>query len=365
MLDVIVVGAGPAGSTAAKRCAEHGLRVVLLEKRKLPRDKVCSGMVLGPEARTLIRQEFGDFPKDILSKPCYLSGLIFHVPKVGSQKLDCQTPITWRRDLDHWMNQKAQAKGVEIWEETRVIGLRQKGQGFLVKIEKDRQRREIESKFVVGADGAKSVVRKCLFPELKVRYSQVYQECYRGKLALDEKYFHWFYPLEYSPASFTFHHKSGFIVVDVTGRVGQVKEFMQWTKHYLAKEYRFDISQKPVWKGSCLEPAMYKELTSDVFLPAKGNVLLVGDAGGFLLPVIGAGIGTGIKSGLLAADSIMRAKELGEQADKIYLTLVKGIISTFRELYPWFKRIVEETKCGGRSLPGVLCEAYQNTMRMF
>ena len=55
MADVIVVGAGPAGSAAAKRCAEYGLDTLILEKRRLPRDKVCSGMIMGPAAHTLIK----------------------------------------------------------------------------------------------------------------------------------------------------------------------------------------------------------------------------------------------------------------------------------------------------------------------
>jgi flavin-dependent dehydrogenase len=43
MYDVIVAGAGPAGSTAARLCAEHGLRTLLLEKEKIPREKPCAG----------------------------------------------------------------------------------------------------------------------------------------------------------------------------------------------------------------------------------------------------------------------------------------------------------------------------------
>lgn len=46
MLDVIVVGAGPGGCAAAKNCAELGLKTMLLEKKKLPREKLCTGMVM-------------------------------------------------------------------------------------------------------------------------------------------------------------------------------------------------------------------------------------------------------------------------------------------------------------------------------
>jgi len=363
--DVIVVGAGPAGTAAAKRCAEYGLDTLMLEKSRLPRDKVCSGMVMGPVAHTLIKQEFGDLPETILSQPSHLKGYVFHVPGIGSQKLDNFTPLTWRRDLDYWMNQKAQAKGVEIWQASQVVGLKQKGQGFSAEIEKDKEKQEVEARFLVGADGATSIVRNFLFPDLKVRYGQVYQEHYRGELDLDKKYFHWFYPLEYAPASFTVHHKGNFIIVDVGGRPGQLKQFMDWTRNFLAKNHHFDISQKPVWRGGCLEPVMYREVTSYAFLPAAGNALLVGDAAGFLMPVSGEGIGAGIKSGLLAASSIIRAIESGEPPDKIYLTEIEGIISMFKEVYPWFKKITEGAKAGGHSLPEVLRDAYHSTLRMF
>jgi len=46
IFDVIVVGAGSAGSAAAKGCAEQGFQTLILEK-KLPWEKMCSGMLLG------------------------------------------------------------------------------------------------------------------------------------------------------------------------------------------------------------------------------------------------------------------------------------------------------------------------------
>ena len=83
MADVVVVGAGPAGAAAAKRCAENGLETLLLEKRKLPRDKVCDGMIMGPVAKRLIKQEYGDIPDQVLTQPQRIKGYTMHVPGMG------------------------------------------------------------------------------------------------------------------------------------------------------------------------------------------------------------------------------------------------------------------------------------------
>ena len=361
MWDVIVIGAGPAGSAAAKRCAEGGLKTLLLEKKKLPRDKVCDGMVMGPVAHTLIKQEFGDIPKEILTIPDSLSGYMFQVPGIGSSPMHNFTPLAWRRDLDYWMNQQAQAKGTEINDTSLVTNLKTKGQGFLVEITRNKQKSELETKFVVGAEGATSTVRKHLFPELKIRYSQTIQEIYRGQLDLDKHYYHWFYPIERAPLNFGLHHKEGFFIIDVGSRVGEAKELRTWVKNLLAKNYGFDINQEPAWRGGCLEPVMYKEMISGTMLPGRGNALLVGDAGGFCIPVTGEGIGAAIKSGLMAGDAIIKATKSGGQADKIYLAEIEGLISTFKELLPLFKNILEEIKGGGSSLPEVLRDAYQAT----
>src|SRR5262245_45603674 len=51
--DVAIVGAGPAGCTAARALAQKGLKVVLIEKASLPRYKTCGGAVLGRAYRLL------------------------------------------------------------------------------------------------------------------------------------------------------------------------------------------------------------------------------------------------------------------------------------------------------------------------
>ncbi len=69
MYDVIVVGAGPTGSTAAKVLAEKGLRVLLVEQHKLPRYKSCSGVLI-QKTMDLVRRYFGeDVPLSVTCTP--------------------------------------------------------------------------------------------------------------------------------------------------------------------------------------------------------------------------------------------------------------------------------------------------------
>src|ERR1043165_8065311 len=55
VFDVAIVGGGPAGSTCAAFCARAGLRTVLIEREKFPREKVC-GDCLNPECWPILRQ---------------------------------------------------------------------------------------------------------------------------------------------------------------------------------------------------------------------------------------------------------------------------------------------------------------------
>ncbi len=91
---------------------------------------------------------------------------------------------------------------------------------------------------------------------------------------------------------------------------GAIRELKDEARRMLAQDYGYELPAEPLWQDGCLSPAFHNELLSGAFCPAKGNVLLVGDAGGLTLPISGEGIGSAMKTGLLAADCIIKANKV-------------------------------------------------------
>ena len=359
MYDVIVVGGGPGGSVAAKRCAQGGLKTLLLERKKLPRDKVCSGMVMGPWAHDIIQQEFGPIPREVLVDPHYLSGHMIHVPGVPPQVIACKTPLAWRKDLDFWMIQIAQQDGVEIWDEAKVVQVNQKAGACTVTMIQGKTTQELNSRFVIGADGGASVVRKSVFPLLKVQYSVPMRECYDGTLDLEKDYFHWFFPKYRPRPRFGLNHKGDCFLIEGSG----IKELRNEIVQVLA-EYGFNPKSKAIWKDGCLIPRLHEALITGAFSPAQGNILLIGDAAGLLLPITFEGIGTALKSGILAADSVARSIKEGRAVAGIYLRELKPILKVLRSLQSWNKRLEQEAAKGGAELSKALKAVYGETLKM-
>jgi flavin-dependent dehydrogenase len=117
-----VVGAGPAGSTAAYDCAKQGFKTLLLEKYKLPREKPCGGAVMYRALRTIGEK----IPQELIERRIY--GLRFLLPDGrGSEFVsDKLIGITVFRDrFDEFLARRATNVGVELIDpqNQRMFGL--------------------------------------------------------------------------------------------------------------------------------------------------------------------------------------------------------------------------------------------------
>ena len=109
--DVIVVGAGPAGSIAAHDCAKAGLKTLLLEKFALPREKPCGGAVMYRGLHILK----GHLPRHLIEQRMH--GLRFVLPhsREVDFKSDKMIGITvFRERFDEYLARRAEGAGVEL-----------------------------------------------------------------------------------------------------------------------------------------------------------------------------------------------------------------------------------------------------------
>lgn len=361
--DVIVVGAGPGGAAAAKSCAEAGFRTLILEKKAWPRDKVCSGMVMGPWAQDIIRDHFGAIPPEVLTAPPELKGHFFHVPGAAPVALEWPTPLAWRKDLDAWLLSKARAAGAVIRERTRLVGIDYGLRSVRARVQSPLGKEILEARYVIGADGANSSVRKSLFPALKAAYSTPIRECYAGSLTLGRDYCHWFFPRSRPRPRFDVNHKDGFFLIEGSG----IRELRADISRILA-DHGFDPSQKPIWRDGCLIPKLHQNLADGSFLPARGNVLLVGDAAGLIFPITFEGIGSALKSGLLAAESVSQSAREGGEAAGHYLKLLQPVLREIETLLSYEHNLTEKispTPPDPKNMALELRDAYERTLRIF
>lgn len=147
--DVIIVGAGPAGLTAAKVLATNNKKVLVLEKNKIVGDKVCAGGL------TLKDFEEANLPKSIVDREFRSANLYVYNRLI---KLGLEKPWIWtcsRKELGKWQQERAEKAGVDVQLNSKVIEIQENS--VLVN-----DGREFFFKYLIGADGTNSLVRKFL-----------------------------------------------------------------------------------------------------------------------------------------------------------------------------------------------------------
>lgn len=170
--DVVVAGAGPAGSATALRLATAGLRVALLDRATFPRDKACSEYMSPEGVRQLAALGVLGAVEDAGGRPIHgttvvaprgarLTGLFARAGHVPFRPTGLSVP---RRILDEALLRAAAAAGAEVMERTTVTGLLGDGAAVAGVAARDAagRRRDLRARVTVGADGLHSIVARRL-----------------------------------------------------------------------------------------------------------------------------------------------------------------------------------------------------------
>jgi flavin-dependent dehydrogenase len=153
-VDVTVIGAGPAGALLAYLLTVRGLRVVLVEKARLPRVKPCGG---GLNWKTVALLPCGIDPviERIVSRVVFTQNLRRPFTRTYPEPL--VTMVT-RCAFDHFLVQRAAEVGTQVYDDCQVTGLTEQSRKITVRIAGHAW----HSRYVAFADGAKGTLRRQL-----------------------------------------------------------------------------------------------------------------------------------------------------------------------------------------------------------
>ena len=166
-VDVVVVGAGPAGSCAAIVAARAGLSVVLLERGPFPGSKNMYGGVVYPRILDeLIPNWWEEAPiqrwvtrrSTMLLTETQALTVDFRSEAWGQPPYNGAT--AFRPDWDHWLASHAEAAGAQLLTDTTVVGLLRDSSGAVTGVRTDRPDGDLTARVVIACDGVNSFLAK-------------------------------------------------------------------------------------------------------------------------------------------------------------------------------------------------------------
>jgi geranylgeranyl reductase family protein len=289
--DAIVVGAGPAGSTAAYRLAAAGADVLLLDRATFPRDKPCGGGVTERAAR-LVPFSIDPVVEDVATSVDLRLGYGKTLRRGHGVPL---VYLTQRKRLDLFLAEQASAAGADFRDGVRVTGVESAEGGVTVLADGTRYEAEV----LLGADGVNGVTARALelggnqhvgvalegnLPASRLRAD------YRGKLVLEFGVvpggYGWVFP------------KSDHVNFGVGGWGSEGPALRDHLRR-LCEAHRASADHLEEVRGYRLP------LRSPRSTLARGRALVVGDAAGLIDPVSGDGMFEGFLSSRYATDAAL------------------------------------------------------------
>jgi len=355
--DVIIVGAGPAGSTAAKLIADEGFKVLLVDKAKFPRDKPCGG--------ALTRRIVERFPhisenlQNLVGSEIF-GGKIYSPSLKYTAKMESDKPLgymVFRKEFDFELVKLAKESGVEFWDNYQVFDVIFSKNNVTLK---SLNGNEVYSKVVIGADGVRSIIAKksglnprwkldqigvCILKEFHV------EEPLADRLKKIKQSVHIHVGFEniYGYA-WMFHKKSAINIglgCLLSEKKNNLKElFYQYVDLLKNQNFIPNLDIEDLKGGLIPLKLPLKKTYGD-------KVILIGDAAGFVNSLSGEGLYYAICSGELAArtciELLIKAKDFSKKNLSHYQKLwikdfgkeLKGILFLRRFTRIWLEGIIK------------------------
>lgn len=287
--DVIVVGAGPAGTTAARIAANVGLKVLIVERKRRPGLPVqCAEYV-----PALIDLEV-EIPEKAVAQR--VEGMEALFPDGTTFTVRAPGYLLRREVFDATLAQQAVEAGAELWTDACALALAEDE----VIVRKEGRILTVKARVVVGADGPRSIVARAAGyrpHRLAVAYQvevEVPEPLRVTRVYFDPTFFGgyaWVFP-KGSTANVGVGVTGGEANgrwPDLHGLLGKFLVFLGWEKKRITRRTGGFLPVSGPYRNCC-----------------SGRVILCGDAGGFTHPVTGAGILFAVLSGELAGRATVR-----------------------------------------------------------
>lgn len=326
--DVIVVGGGPAGSVAAWALSRKGIRTLVLERARFPREKVC-GDYVDPRGLRIL-EAMGCLPGLERRQATPISRTATWVewarsydgpiPFYGNKARFLDHGYTIPRDeLDNAMLEAAAASGADVHEQTDVVEAQCTAKGVHVTARTGRRTVHYRSQLIVGADGVNSIVARGQgllvndprrIAVARRAYALVEpQDEYPDKTdvffseALSPGY-GWMFPIADGRVNLGIG-----VLSEAQKRAGArvpaaFDIFVDGLRRHHPSCNHLELASRPI--GGIVKT--YGSAGCNRF---DGGVL-VGDAGCFVDPMTGEGITPGMESALLASHALATALERGQ-----------------------------------------------------
>ena len=304
--DVIVIGAGPGGSIAAKTAAEKGLSVLMIEKRQEIGDPVrCAEGVSKVWLRKHIEPDHRWICADLKGSRIFSpdGSMIEMAEEIAGGEVGY---VLERKLFDRALAYESAKAGADIMVKTRATGLIIED-GFVkgVKLMHLGEEKEIRSKVVIGADGIESKVGRWagIDTSLKPRDIETCAQFLMSGTAIDQNYCYFYLGNEIAPSGYIWVFPKGQglanVGIGILGSKSGKKRAIDYLREFVGKKYpdakilEIDVGGVPV--------------SGSIERTIANGLMLVGDAARQSDPITGGGIINAMEAGKMAGEVAFEA----------------------------------------------------------